>query len=55
LRGRFDVPNAGATSIGKSGYASVQEFSDAAYTKYQGFVDEGYAAAKDGLNNPGMW
>ncbi|MGY3230392.1 hypothetical protein ACVWWJ_001876 [Luteibacter sp. HA06] len=48
---RGNVPNTTATSIGKSGYASVQEFSDAAYTKYQGFVDEGYAAAKQDLQD----
>lgn len=29
----------------------MQEFSDAAYTKYQGFVDEGYAAAKQDLQD----
>lgn len=29
----------------------MQEFSDAAYTKYQGFVDEGYAAAMQDLQD----
>jgi YD repeat-containing protein len=38
--------SAPANLIGKSGYASVQEFSDAAYVQYQGFVDQGYTLAK---------
>ena len=29
----------------------MQEFSDAAYTKYQGFVDDGYSAAQQALQN----
>jgi YD repeat-containing protein len=42
---------AGASSIGSSGYASMQELSDAAFAKYQGFVDDGYSAAQQALEN----
>jgi len=47
----FGAPNTMAASIGKSGYASVQEFSDVAYAKYQGLVDEGYARADEALQS----
>ena len=40
-------------TTGKSGYLSMNELSDAAYVKYQGFVDQGYTNAvqdlKDGV------
>lgn len=45
------VSSTSRTLIGKSGYASVQEFSDAALLKYQGFVDDGYSLANDAWDN----
>ncbi|WP_118185309.1 hypothetical protein [Paraburkholderia phosphatilytica] len=37
------------TPIGKSRFPSVQAFSEAAFTKYQSLVDEGYARAERAL------